>query len=640
MGRDLQGETLEADSSAPEERPDKHRGGRRFDSCSAYQVLKYPLEVSGPTMQFRPVRFFLTLMLAISLAGCGLVKNSTTPKTPPTVTTIDVSPQNSAVQTGHTLQLTATATLSDGTKSDISSTASWASSDTALATVKGGMVSGVNPGVVQIAVGSGSVSVVTLINVTTRSFSNASLSGRYAFALTSNTGRGLQTETGSLAADGNGNLIGTEEVNAAGAVTTNVSVSGTYSITRDGRGTLTVNSSGLAGRTFRLVLSANSMAAGDNNGGLVEFDGAATATGTLTHQDTSAFQNSALSAGTYVFRLGGLDSNHNPNASVGFFTTDAAGFSITGGQEDINDNGTINGASSPSPPFAVTGGTIGAVDSSSGRTNLTLTANGHTSNLVAYVISASQLQIIGVDSSSLEAGVAEKQASPPPTSLAAGGYVFQTEIGGTAGQFWIMGQFQLDNTSHVVSLAQYQDGNITLNIVNPAGTVSVGASGRGTLVENTDHGARTFTLYLVSATHIYLLETDNADAAAGAGDMQQPGPDGFGAASLNTAVAIAGAEVGDGNVGLVAAIVADGTGNLTGIEDVSQPQPGNPAKLTTSTIPFIAKYGLPSSNGVAVANLSTSNTSLQALALFFISPNRALVVGLLPNDVTGTVTLQ
>ena len=593
-------------------------------------------------MQVKCAPLAVAALLTVGLAGCGLVSSSSpkTPPTPPTITSISLSPQNSAVTIGQNLQLQAMAAFSDGTHQDISATASWAGSNTALATVKAGLVNGASPGVVQIQAASGSVSATTLVDVTAKAFGNASLSGRYAFTLTSNTAQGLQVEAGSITADGKGKITGIEDVNTAGAVTTNVSVTGTYSVTRDGRGILTVNSSGLAARTFRLVLSANSTAAGDNDGVLVEFDRTATATGTLTRQDSSAFQNSALSTSTYVFRLGGMDSNHNPNAAVGLFTTDAAGGSISSGQEDINDNGTINGATSSSPPFAITGGTIGAVDSSTGRTNLTLTANGHTSNVVAYLVSANQLEMISVDSSSLQAGVAEKQASPAPSSLAAGGYVFHTEIGGTAGQFWITGQFQLDNTSHVISLAQYQDGNITLTIVNPAGTVTVGANGRGTLVENTSSGARNFTFYLASPTHMYLLETDNGEAAIGAGDMQQPGPDGFGTATLNNALALGGAEVGDGNVGFVAAIVADGTGNLSGIEDVSQPQPGNPAKLTASTIPFIAKYGIPSSNGLAVANLSTSNTSLQALALFFISPNKALAVGLSPNDVTGTVNLQ
>ena len=185
---------------------------------------------------FKWAQLLLAAVLTAGLANCGLAGSSSpkTPPTPPTITAISLSPQNSAVTIGHNVQLQAMATLSDGSQSDVSSTASWASSNTALATVQGGLVKGTSPGVVEIQAASGAVNATTLLSVTSKAFSNASLSGRYAFTLTSNTAQGLKVEAGSISADGSGNVTGTEDVNAAGSVSTNVSVHGAYSVTRDG----------------------------------------------------------------------------------------------------------------------------------------------------------------------------------------------------------------------------------------------------------------------------------------------------------------------------------------------------------------------------------------------------------------------
>ena len=302
---------------------------------------------------------------------------------------------------------------------------------------------------------------------------------------------------------------------------------------------MTLNTTGQPSRTFRFVLSSNSSAPGDNNGTIIEFDTAATATGTLEKQDTSSFQNASLGNGTYVFRVGGSDSGGNSMSTVGMFTTDAAGATITGGTEDVNDNGTINNGSAS--PISITGGTISAVDTSTGRATATISAGGVTTNLAFHVVSSNKIDIIGLDPTETT-GTAEKQASPAPSTVGAGGYAFLTEIGGTKGQFWIMGQFQVDNASHVISLAQNQDGGITLNIVAPAGTITTASNGRGTLQENTSDGARNFTFYMVSSSRLYLLETDDSHAASGVGELQQPGQDGFGAGTLNNAFGLSAAD--------------------------------------------------------------------------------------------------
>lgn len=68
-----------------------------------------------------------------------------------TVTSITVSPSSASVISGQTQQLTATATLSNNGSQDVTSTATWASSNTAVATVSAGLVSGISTGTATIS---------------------------------------------------------------------------------------------------------------------------------------------------------------------------------------------------------------------------------------------------------------------------------------------------------------------------------------------------------------------------------------------------------------------------------------------------------------------------------------------------------
>lgn len=257
-----------------------------------------------------------------------------------------------------------------------------------------------------------------------------------------------------------------------------------------------------------------------------------------------------------------------------------------------------------------------------------------------------KLEIIELDSAPIAAGIAEKQDSPAPSSVTTGGYAFLTEIGGTSGQFWIMGQFQLEGTA-INSLVQNQAGGMVLNFVQPAGTLKVSTNGRGTFQENTNQGARNFTLYMVSSSKMLLLETDTtyaAHAASGVAELQQPpGVDGFLTSTLNNSFILSAADTSESNVALVAQVVVDGLGHITGIEDVSQPQPGNPSQIMVSTVALDADYSSPQpTSGLTMASVNNSpnNTALQSLNLYLISPNAALVLGLSPTNVDGIMVLQ
>ena len=144
----------------------------------------------------------LAMAASLMLAGClGSGSSSQSSKSGSAITSIAISPQNSAVTVGKTLQYSAVATYGDGSTKDITSTGTWGVSDSNLATVNSGVVTGVKIGVVNVAVASGGVRAVSLLNVTTKSFNQGSLNGAYALTLTAQTSQ-ARFEVGSINADG------------------------------------------------------------------------------------------------------------------------------------------------------------------------------------------------------------------------------------------------------------------------------------------------------------------------------------------------------------------------------------------------------------------------------------------------------
>jgi len=75
-------------------------------------------------------------------------------------------------------------------------------------------------------------------------FSTSSISGSFGFFLTGATVSGLTDIVGKLTANGSGGFTGTEDTNIGSTLTTATSITGTYSIGSNGRGTATITVSG------------------------------------------------------------------------------------------------------------------------------------------------------------------------------------------------------------------------------------------------------------------------------------------------------------------------------------------------------------------------------------------------------------
>ena len=113
----------------------------------------------------------------ITAAYGSTVGRTTLTVTSATLSSISVSPNNPVIARGFTEQLTATGIFLDGTNFNITTQATWSSSNDSVATVSStGVVIGIGPGTATITAASGDISGTTTIVVTSATLTSISLS--------------------------------------------------------------------------------------------------------------------------------------------------------------------------------------------------------------------------------------------------------------------------------------------------------------------------------------------------------------------------------------------------------------------------------------------------------------------------------
>jgi hypothetical protein len=218
-------------------------------------------------------------------------------------------------------------------------------------------------------------------------FSNASVTGPFAFTV---AGADLLSLVpfaagGVLTSNGAGNITsGVEDFNNSITVSTNVGLTGSYSMAASGRGTLTLNTT--AG-TFTFVIYPSS-------GGILvlETDIRFVTSGTAFQQQATAFSNASLS-GTYGMNFTGATSSGAEIDSVAQFTAD--GVSRLTGIIDLNNTGSITFGQPLSATFNV---------ATNGRTTMPLQTPLGTQNLAVYVVDGTRALFIELDPALVAAG--------------------------------------------------------------------------------------------------------------------------------------------------------------------------------------------------------------------------------------------
>lgn len=315
------------------------------------------------------------------------------------------------------------------------------------------------------------------ITVNPAGANNSQLKGQYAFLV-----QGFDSAMAvSFTADGSGNITaGVEDVQAPGASLEGkfTITSGTYSIGSDERGTLSFTDSN--SKTYSFAVALGSISSGiASKGQMIETDAQFEASGSLALQKSSAFSTTSIT-GSYAFGFPGWDASRKPQVIIGSFS--AATGTIANGLFDQNDNGVVAGTTS-----VVFSGSYGSIDTTTGRGSLSVTANGSTTNLAFYIISAGQwfaIQSGTTNTDVLSGQVLQQTGAPFSTSSSLTGNVIfedQSQDGNpptNGGPNAVLGVITLNGSSAVsFSLDNDQDG--TINTLSGSGTVAfdVGANG-------------------------------------------------------------------------------------------------------------------------------------------------------------------
>lgn len=516
----------------------------------------------------------------ITAAANGVTSSPDTLTVTATVASITVTPPSPTITVGGTQQFTATAKDSGG--NPINGVAfTWASSTTAAATIdSSGLATGISTGTTQITASangitsSGDTLTVSARASCTSGGSESLLSGSYVFLL-----RGFDNSNnpalvaGLLTFDGAGKVTaGALDMNLNSGVQSNVPVSsGSYAIGNDQRGCVTITTS--AGtQNYRVSVGnvSNGVAAMAH---MIDFDAAGPFTaGILRKQSGGPFSN-ASATGNYVFG-GWSDQNAAQCASpcklgvAGVIGLDGKG-GVTGGSEDANANGVIDGSAAnttwPANPFTISGGSYSLAQSGRGTLTDTLAGGAGGGTSVLYMVSASEAFFMSADpqtTSGMVAGTVLLQSGAPfaanPLSGTYIGYDSGTGVTGVGRtDLYLLGP--LTAGSSALAGLQLRNTGGTFGSGGMAGSsYSVASNGRSIISGGGGHAP---LLYLVSTSEAFFLQS-NQSVDTGFFELQSGGP--FSTGSVTGTFAVGELDEVNTNVGGILGVVdfTSGSGNI------------------------------------------------------------------------------
>ena len=472
-------------------------------------------------------------------------------------------------------------------------------------------------------------------------YSKSSLNGTYVVRLSGNDAfldnanneqDESYTETMVLKADGAGHLAGVEDFNSSRfGFSGGNTLSGTYDISHDGNGSMTINFTGTSSGQINLSIAL----ASTTKFYVAEADAfsnfSANATGVGVKQDTTAATTAPT--GTFIMRahLTSLSEAH-----VGALTS-ANGATITG-TVDILRSGQLL------PQLALTNASFSAPDSN-GTGTLTYTESGTvTTAYKYYIVDANTFWLMESDTNLLVTGTAETQATGG-LSLA-GNFAFGSS-GDTAtvGGVRSVGVFSASGgTITAGTLDSVQDNVSTLN--QPfTGTYTQGANGRVTVTLVPTGGAAIMipeVLWMVSNSRAYFLIDSNTKVEDGTLDMQTQNT--FAATDFKSqfgyTMVMDGYLASSGYLTRLGTLYPDGNGNLALNEEVNTlafpPPPTLPGSVNDPpTLNGTYQVG---ANGRITGVISTLSSNLVG---YMVSPGQAYW---LQNDtgaeISGQLTLQ
>lgn len=486
--------------------------------------------------------------------------------------------------------------------------------------------------------GSSGTATVTVV------FSNASLSGDYAFSYTGDDGSGFLGVAGNFTADPvSGTIAGTEDVlSAALSTTQTVSINGTYLIGPDGRGTVNIGSTS---ETWQFALASNQHALMINFG-QIGTTGIATGSGTIDQQTTTG---TVLATGQrYVFQLAGVDANGfalglaGSLSSAGNDTFTASPANVV----DANDAGTAT-----TDDTTLTGTfSLPASSGSAGTLQLTsttlTTVSGGTVSFDFYIVNVNHIHLIETSGKSFLTGdlfLAPTASGSGYTAsvLQKGNYAF-TMGGATQSPYAAGGVFTSDGggtnstaTSGSITGGVFDNNNGGVRFQTDAAISSSSftvdqTTGRISSSITTKSGTFDWVGYVTApvdstnpnSVQVLLLETDSNATASGTGYLQSSTAEPNGSFGFNLTGQATGNSAGEQDI---LAQLGVSTNGITGSLDQNNFATGQTAQ-GLNVLSNQSTIAATDANGRGTATLTAASAAPFPLAYYVVDANTVLMI--------------
>jgi hypothetical protein len=450
---------------------------------------------------------------------------------------------------------------------------------------------------------------------------NVLLSGSYAFFFSGFDTQGTVVTAGVFTANGSGTISsGTEDINRVSGVTLSATLTGTYSIGTDGRGTLTLTATNGVGQK----LTSNYQLVLDSAGNARFFENDASNTtppplptfgeGIIKPQAGSGFSAASFS-GNYAFGFTGQDLTTAQASLAGVIHADGNS-TITPATVDFNDAGLY------SPDLPASGNF--SVSSTAGRavTNLIFQIPSSaqvTLIFAAYFVSPSDLFLVEVDTTdATHPRIGGEMILQQPatvfdnTALNGGSVLSGTGLDKNASAF--VGLLSSGgNGSATVAFNQNDAGTISSGTLVP-GTYLVTPNGRVEFSNFGTLGPRIAAAYLTGVNQGFLI---GSDAAATEGLLENQVGAPFSNATLKGSYALSALFPADNLVSnIIGQTSANGSGGLLqGVVDEVDSSGQNPAQS------FVGNYVVATS-GQGTMTTNTPKGIPTNLAVYVISSSK------------------
>ena len=475
-----------------------------------------------------------------------------------------------------------------------------------------------------MACGSGS-SGSTPVGIGSGSFSSASLLGQYVYQIAGadlNNNGAAYREAGVFIADGKGNITGgTDDFTEGSGVSSN-SITGTYGISNDGTGTLTLTVAG-GTLTFAITLTSTSKAY------LIEADTFANGSGSIELQSPSAV--SSTPSGTFVFRMHTISASQSASL-VGAITASGG---VISGSDDVLRGAVFD--NSTGAPLTLTG-SLSTPDSTGRGTGSITDSSGVTSNFVYYIVDSNNVRFLSSDASVIALGRAEKQSGSFSVSSLSGGYAFGSRgddsnyLGGVA----TVGTFAANGKGSISAGAydSVQDGNSLATSASFTGSYTAASNGRMAVTLTLPSGTAQQIFWMVSPARAFFLTNDSTKVEDGTLD-QQKGSFSNSTLSGQYGFVMDGFDLNAGNfVDRVGWISGDGSGNLKWNEVVNDSGTAQQPGILTGT------YAV-SSNGRATATVTNLSINSNDLVFYLVSGSTGYILQNDPGiEIVGNMAAQ